>query len=705
MSEAGVIFKPEQIRDVVRHAFDGVGTVHKGGKKGSDIYDCPCSFDIETSSFYVGDEKRACMYEWTLGLNGMVIIGRHWDEFEECMEVISEMLELGPERKRLVIYVRNLAYEFQFIMRRFDFTKVFALSSRKPVQAITSSGIEFRCSYLLTGYSLAMSGKLLNKYKVEKKVGDLDYNLMRHPGTDMTKTELGYCVYDVLVDMACIQEKIENDGNIARIPLTKTGYVREYMRNCCLYDDSGNHEKNTDKYHYYRWIMDSLTLTPETYQLAKRVFQGGFTHTSAWREGRVIYNVGSKDETSAYPYQVVESDRFPMSSPEYYPVTGRDDFRKQLACYACMFDIKIYGLKASNTIDHPLGLSRCWESVHAIVDNGRVASADYVLTSMTELDFDIMEQYYTYDRIEVGNFHRMIRGRLPKDFVRGMLTMYDKKTELKDVKGREVEYMRSKEDANSCYGMMVMDPVREEQVFEDGVWLDPVVPDLTDAIEKENKNKKRFTYYLWGVYVTALNRHRVLSVIRKIGDDYCYTDTDSIKYTHPERYEDMFTKLNTMTVESLQRAMKEQGLPVEMCFPKTIKGVEKPLGVWDTEHPYDRAKFLRAKCYAVETDGDFNITVAGLNKKVTVPWMLEKFGGNDGAFEAFRDNLVIPPEHTGKLTHTYVDDPIDGILTDYRGVKGEYHELSYIHLEAGEYHLDLSDEFISYLEGLDLMME
>ena len=27
-------------------------------------YNIPCSFDIETSSFYEGDEKRACMYLW-----------------------------------------------------------------------------------------------------------------------------------------------------------------------------------------------------------------------------------------------------------------------------------------------------------------------------------------------------------------------------------------------------------------------------------------------------------------------------------------------------------------------------------------------------------------------------------------------------------------------------------------------------------------
>ena len=61
------------------------------------------------------------------------------------------------------------------------------------------------------------------KYKIEKKVGDLDYSLLRHSNTHLTDTELGYCINDVKVVMAYIQEKIEHDGNIAKIPLTKTG--------------------------------------------------------------------------------------------------------------------------------------------------------------------------------------------------------------------------------------------------------------------------------------------------------------------------------------------------------------------------------------------------------------------------------------------------------------------------------------------------
>lgn len=57
---------------------------------------------------------------------------------------------------------------------------------------------------------LQITGKMgedLQKYKVEKKVGDLDYNLVRTSSTPLTEQELGYCENDIRVVIAYIQEK------------------------------------------------------------------------------------------------------------------------------------------------------------------------------------------------------------------------------------------------------------------------------------------------------------------------------------------------------------------------------------------------------------------------------------------------------------------------------------------------------------------
>ena len=200
-------------------------------KRGTvEYFNNPCSFDIETSSFEQDGEKKACMYLWAFGLNGSVIYGREWNQFDFIINFLKINLGLGRNRI-LICYVHNLGYEFQFFRKRIDWVEVFSVKNRRPVKALSKLGIEFRCSLILSNYKLAYVGsELLTKYPVTKKVGDLDYSLVRFPITPVTEKELGYQVDDVHVVMSYIQEKIENDGSILEIPLTNTGYVRRYCR-------------------------------------------------------------------------------------------------------------------------------------------------------------------------------------------------------------------------------------------------------------------------------------------------------------------------------------------------------------------------------------------------------------------------------------------------------------------------------------------
>lgn len=196
-------------------------------------YNVPAAFDIETSSFRTGETKIGTMYIWQFGIYGKVCFGRTWEEFATFIRMLSCIMGLNDEL-HLLVYVHNLQFEFQWIRKRFDWDKVFLLEKRVPVVA-TTGGIEFRCSLKLAGgISLATVGKNLIKYKIRKLTGDLDYSLIRGPETPLTEQELGYCENDIRVVMAYIMEKIENDGDISKIPLTNTGYVRRYCRDACF---------------------------------------------------------------------------------------------------------------------------------------------------------------------------------------------------------------------------------------------------------------------------------------------------------------------------------------------------------------------------------------------------------------------------------------------------------------------------------------
>ena len=670
--------------------------------KRKQYYNIVCAFDIETTSFSNQlDEKCAIMYCWQMAINGRVIFGRTWNEFIKVINRLTEFFNLYSGR-RLIMYVHNLAFEFQFIRKRLEWESVFSIETRKPLYALTTGGIEFRDSYLLSGYSLAKLGDNLQKYKVKKLVGDLDYSKIRHSKTPMTEKEIAYCENDVLVVSAYIQEEIERAGNITRLPLTKTGYVRNYCRSKCFYGDD-RHKTSTKTYQKYRELILNLHLTGDEYKQLKRAFQGGFTHAAARFSGKVEKNVDSIDFTSSYPY-VLLSEQFPMSSGRIVEIHSKEEFQKYINLYCCLFDVEFTNLTPKFINENYISLSRCYQHEKAVVNNGRVVSAAKILTTITDVDYTVIEKTYNWDSMTIYNFRVYNRGYLPTNFVKSILKLYSDKTTLKGVEGKEVEYLVSKGMLNACYGMTVTDIVRDEIIYSDE-W-DTEKADVESDIEHYNKSRNRFLFYPWGVWVTAYARRNLWDGILAFGDDYIYSDTDSIKCLNIEKHFDYINEYNNTVKRKLQIAANYHKIDFELFQPKTIKGIKKLIGVWDWEtekEKYTRFKTLGAKRYMIEQDGKINITVAGVNKKTAVPYLVKTYGNK--IFDAFTNDLTIPKEYTGKMTHTYIDERRTGTITDYLGNKNTFDEYSGVHLENAEYSLSLSQAYIDFLKGYETYVQ
>ncbi len=637
------------------------------------------------------------MYAWVFGINGKCIRGRTWQDFLDMIDEVVAAYELSVE-KRLIVYVHNLAYEFQWFKKYFEWENVFSVDTRKPVYAITKNGIEFRCSYLLSGYSLEKLGENLTKYKVSKKVGDLDYKLIRHSRTPLTEKEWGYILNDGLVVMAHIQEEIERCGGIQNIPLTKTGYVRDLCKNNCL--------KGDNKF-YYTKKMRQLRLSVNDYYQLKRAYTGGFTHANAHYVDKVVYNVHSFDFTSSYP-AVMVSEKYPMSSAKSVPINTTDEFIDYLNSYCCMFDCIFKNIESKVSFENYISISRCIEAEHPVLNNGRVVEADSITITLTEQDFFIIAEMYNWDYIEVSNFNIFYKDYLPKEIIMTVLQLYKDKTELKGVTGKEVEYLVSKGMINSCYGMCVTDPCRDENIYDDSGWAIKRA-DVVELIDKYNKNNNRVLFYPWGVWVTAYARRNLFSGIFEFRDDYVYSDTDSIKCLNIEKHMDYIKEYNKEVTEKINKCLSHYGIPLEYSRPKTIKGVEKPLGVWDYEGTYTRFKTLGAKRYIVEQGDDMAITIAGVSKKAGMKYLRYTFKSNDEIFANFVENLNFPAAYecdgeelngSGKLCHTYIDGYMEGEIIDYMGNKYVYNEQSGVHMENTEYTLSLDNEFRNLIMGI-----
>ena len=667
-------------------------------------YNLAMSFDIETSSFYedkngviytnddyrklkntVKADKKAIMYIWQFAIEENVIIGRTWNDFLYFCKKLYDFLNL--KERYIIVYVHNLSYEFQFICKWFNWVDIFADSERKPIKAMTDSHFIFKCSYRLSGYSLEVLANNLKSHNIKKMVGDLDYNLIRNSKTPISKEELKYCENDVLIVTSYIDEQINEFGNIEKIPLTQTGKVRRYVRKQCFQNKE------------YQYFIKELTIEKPEYMLLKNAFMGGFTHCNAMYTNKICQNVTSYDFTSSYP-TVLISEKYPMSKGKEVYITTETELLNLIKNYCVLVDLQFTNIKSNFLYEQIISYSKCRNVKNPLINNGRIVQADTLTITCTDIDFLNIKDFYKWDNVKIGLCYIYEKNYLPKEFIKTILHLYKSKTELKGVDGKEVEYLHSKELLNSLYGMCVTSIVHDKYNFDGKEWTTDN-GNLDEELKNYNTDKNRFLFYHWGVWCTAYARNNLYTGIKECKDDYIYSDTDSIKIFNADKHKIYFEEYNKWIVQKLEKCLKYHNIPLDYISPKTIKGEKKTLGVWDFDGFYTDFKTLGAKRYIFRKDNKLSITVCGLSKKSGK----EFIENQQKPFLFFNDGMFVDCEHTGKMTHTYIDREIENVITDYLGNQAYYHEKSFIHLEKTDYLLSLSDMYIKYFMGVQKLIK
>lgn len=713
-------------RDKISDILDKHDHEYTEGKNKVQYLNTAVSFDIEASSFRIGKKKAATMYVWAVDIYGCTIIGRTWYDFLELMRTITEKLETST-KKRIVIYVHNLAYEFGWIFKYFKWYKVFAIDNRKPLYAITESGIEFRCSLLLYGSRLENLAKEMNKQDDSTRLEKLKYNydLIRTWKTDLSDDEIEYLIHDVKIVTRYITRLIQEENGIQNIPSTKTGYVRRRCRDNCL----------NGKYGYsYRKFIHRLTLTLEEYKTAKLAFSGGYTHSAVYytNTDKPIENVTSFDFTSSYP-AVMLSELYPMSKGEKVDKMTLDDLDNLTQNRLYIGVLQLENVKPLFPYEFYLSKSRCIKIEGKIqVSNGRIVKADKIIVPVTSVDYKILKRVYKFKVTAFNNFYVYKAGYLPKEMIESVLYLYEKKTEWKDIDEKKTEYNLLKAMLNATYGMCVTDILRDIIEFDtkNNEWKEPKkytdlkVEEQQTMITKANNNGGRFLFYLWGVFITAYARKNLWLGILECKGDYIYSDTDSVKIKNVEDHMEWFDGYNKNITIKISKCLEHHKIDPSRAIPKTVDGVVKPLGVWDFDGHYALFKTLGAKRYLVMYSNDkrnkeknwgkLAMTVAGLSKETALGYLIEQAEKEKKTvFDLFSDiaeipdnedekcthiyKMQIPAEYSGKLTHTYIEEPLHDYIEDYNGVRSEINEESYVHLEKSPYELKISDDFLRFM--------
>ena len=634
-------------------------------------YDISCALDTETSNLIQDDEhKYSWIYIFQIMIGDVFITCRTFPELKTIFGNLKNMYNLS-EKQRLIIYIHNLPFEFQFMRTEFQTSELLARKNRSVFKVfLTEFGIELRDSLILSGMSLAKTAENLTSHNIRKLKGDLDYNLIRLPTTPITPTEMGYCYNDVKIICDYIDEQRSMYGDIAKIPLTNTGRVRRFVKQNCFHTEINpqTHKKCIP----YKNLMERLTLEVSEYAYAKQAFLGGYTHANPRYSKKLLKDVHSIDFTSSYP-TVMISEKYPMSKGAFIKLDmwNYEDFTSFLKDRVALVMVEIWDMETRPEIpDDYISSSRLFEHGKNIMrNNGRVHKADYVKLIVTSVDLAQIVICYKYTKIHIIDGYFYYTDYLPREIIESILELYQKKTTLKGVKGKETEYLLSKGMLNSCYGMCVTDIVSDEEVCDETGWHE-IPADIEKCINQYNENPNRFLSYIWGVFVTAYARNNLFNGIRTISIDYVYCDTDSIKFLNKPKHDAYINDYNNEIIRKCRECLDYYNIDYDELCPKTIKGVKKQIGVWDYEGKYEYFKTLGCKRYLTYADGSYDLTCAGLPDKNGLTALLKDSTDVAEVFNRFSDDFAVDSEHAGKLAHFYNDEPYNINVIDYNGFRG-----------------------------------
>lgn len=625
-------------------------------KKHKRAYTEECAaFDIEVTS--LPKYQIGVIYQWQLQIGPYITItGRYASEIPEAFREIEKAL--ARSGRTIVCWVHNLSYEFQFLRSLVpEMHDIFATDIRQPLKLDIGHHIEVRCSYLQSGVSLA---KLTATYHAEhgKLSGDLDYRVIRYPWTPLTEIETAYCIFDVrgLVE-AMTARRDERRDSWASMPLTKTGYIRRRIKVAL---------------HHYKRVAYALQSDYEVYKTLRRAFRGGNTHANRMYAGRIIGPVWEWDRSSSYP-DVIVNCLFPNGKWQEVDAADFEKYYKR-GSHAMLLDIALVDVSLTDPL-YPvpyLSVDKCRSILDPVKDNGRIISASYLETTVTDVDMQIILEQYNFE-LQVKTLRVSKYQKLPPELTRVVIDLYHDKTALKGVAGREQDYALAKEDINSCYGMMVQDPGKPDILYSDELedWqLDDTDPEASYLQRVKNTP----LLYCWGVWVTAWARWMLEQAIKVAGTDFVYCDTDSVYSLSP-------IDLNAFNADR-RKASKASG-----AYATDPKGVTHYMGVFEQEGGViDRFITWGAKKYAYEIGGTLHITIAGVGKKTGAAELAEH-----GGLEALRPGFVF---RAAGGTKSLYNDKKYGII------KEEGRELDVgtsIYIEDSTYTLGVTDEYAKLL--------
>lgn len=532
--------------------------------------------NLYTADFETTTDERDCRV-WAYAISKI-----YEPEFFAYGNSIDDFMKWCENQGNSKIYFHNLKFDGEFILNwlfqnGFEYIKDKKEKRDKTFTALISEYGQF---YTITVYfrsrghkvvktEFCDSLKILN-FSVEKIAKDfdlpvqkltLDYEAYRASGHILTDHEIEYIRHDVEIMSRALTIMFE--ANLKKLTIGS--------------DALNNYKEMISEDEYN---INFPTLSEKIDAFIRSSYKGGFTYLNDKYKDKQTGAGIVFDMNSMYPSKM-KYEKLPYGIPLHYNGKYEKDD---------VYDLYVQYLKCSFELKPGKIPSIQIKKNYSFQDNEYLKSSegekvDLVLTSV---DLELfLENYNVYDLEYVEGYKFKSKTGMFSEYID-----YWTASKIKAKKEKNSSMYRiSKLMLNSLYGKFGTNPK--------GRVKHPYYDEKQVKYEISDERNRKSLYVAVASFITSYARADIIRSsenirrysLKKYGfDAYVYSDTDSIHCL-----------LGDEDIEELS---------------KTMKIDEYKLGYWKLESRFSRGKYIRQKCYIEEFDGELNVTIAGLPKRL-----------------------------------------------------------------------------------------
>ena len=528
------------------------------------------------------------------------------DDITYGIDIESFMNYCKDSEENNIIYFHNLKFDSQFIMSYLlnnGFMHTTEKEDRKTNTfntLISDKGMFYQIEVIFN-----KKGKNINKvtfldslkliplsvdaiaksFKLDFQKLDLDYTTFRPKGHQLTEHEKDYISNDVKIVAYAV--KYFKDQGLDKMTIGA----------CAL----AEYKKIIGKRNF-----EKVYPTPKYHDDVKQSYKGGFTYLNPKFSGKTVGKGIVLDVNSLYP-SVMHDCYMPFGTPIFF--NGKYEYDPVYPLYTqmfrCSFEIK-KGKIPTVQIKHTMFFK----------GNEYLTSSndEEVCLCLNSVDMELfLEHYEVYNMEYISGWKFKASYGLFKEYVE---KWSNKKIEAKK-EGNHGMYLISKLFLNSLYGKFGSDNKVASKI--------PYLDEEGIVSYKDDEAKPKDPIYVAvASFITSFARLKTISAAQTIMDNYnsgkskiqfVYADTDSLHCVSPD-------------------GTLPEGLDIDPT----------KLGAWKYESRFNKAKFIRQKCYIEYGTEDVYNDDAQLELKVTVAGMPASCH-EQVTFENFK----IGASYTGKL--------------------------------------------------------